>query len=514
MLHKKLTLIAAIALIFVSCASIPNAVESYEKYYANLPFEMPVLKAPVFPNYEKSILDFGGKGDGVTLNTEAFNRGMKEISERGGGTLRVPFGVWFTGPIVFQSNINLHLEVGALVLFSPDMDLYPLINTSFEGLDTKRCQSPISGKNLENIAITGKGSFNGSGHAWRPLKKEKVTDRHWNNVVKSGGVVDAAGRIWYPSQGAYNAVLNTKLELNVPKNEMTDAEWADIKDHLRPVMLSFISCKNVLIKDVLFENSPAWCVHPLMCENVIIDNIMIRNPAYSQNGDGIDLESCKNSLIVNCTLDVGDDAICIKSGKDAEGRKRAMPTENLIVENCIVFNGHGGFVVGSEMSGGVRNVSVRNCEFLGTDVGLRFKSKRGRGGLVENIYVENISMFDIATESLLFDLFYGGQSATEALQSGNDSPSASNLLPVTEETPEFRNIYIKNMVSRNARRAMFFNGLPEKNITNINIENSVVTAKIGAVLAESDGVHFKNVTIIPDSGEPIILRNVKNFVNE
>jgi len=512
MLHKQLTLIAAIALIFIACTS--NAAENYEKYYKNLPFKMPVLKAPTFPNYEKSIIDFGGKGDGITLNTDAFNRGMKEISERGGGTLRVPFGLWFTGPIVFQSNINLHLESGALVLFSPDKDLYPLIDTYFEGLATKRCQSPISGKNLENIAITGKGSFNGSGHTWRPLKREKVTQNHWNRVVKSGGIVDAAGRIWYPSQSSYNGVLSTQLDLNVPRNNMTDEHWAEIKDHARPVMLSFISCKNVFIKDVLFENSPAWCLHPLMCENVIIDNIMIRNPSWSQNGDGIDLESCKNSIIVNCTLDVGDDAICIKSGKDAEGRKRGMPTENLIVENCIVFNGHGGFVVGSEMSGGVRNISVRNCEFLGTDVGLRFKSKRGRGGLVENIYVENISMFDIATESLLFDLFYGGKSAVEALQSGNDSPTASNMLPVTEETPEFRNIYIKNMISRNARRAMFFNGLPEKNITNINVENSVITAKIGAELSEADGVRFKNVTIIPDSGEAIILRNVKNFVRE
>jgi polygalacturonase len=279
-------------------------------------------------------------------------------------------------------------------------------------------------------------------------------------------------------------------------------------------MVSLISCKNVLLSGVLFENSPAWNIHPLMCENLIVENLLVRNPAYSQNGDGIDVESCKNVVIVNSTFDVGDDAICIKSGKDKEGRERGMPTENLLVDNCKVFAGHGGFVVGSEMSGGARNMKITNCEFLGTDVGLRFKSRRGRGGVVENIYVENISMFDIATESLLFDLYYGGQSAVEALESGNDSPQAANIPAVTDETPAFRNIYIKNMVSRNARRAMFFNGLPEMPITNINVENSFVTAKIGVELSEADGVTFKNVTVIAEKGEPIIQRNVKNFKNE
>ena len=251
-----------------------------------------------------------------------------------------------------------------------------------------------------------------------------------------------------------------------------------------------------------------------MCENVIVDGILVRNPSYSQNGDGIDLESCVNSLIVNSVFDVGDDAICIKSGKDEDGRRRGRPTENLIVDNCKVFNGHGGFIVGSEMSGGVRNISVSNCQFLGTDVGLRFKSNRGRGGVVENIYISDIYMFDIATDSFLFDLYYGGKSASESLADGDTMPTDQPTFPVTEETPVFRNIFVKNLVSRNARRAMFFNGLPEMNIENINLENAFVTARYGAEFSESKDITFKNVTVIPEEGPAYMFHNVKNFKTE
>ena len=483
--------------------------QTYDYLYENLPFKMPVLERPVFPDNRKSITDFGGVGDGVTLNTEAFNNAMASLSKQGGGTLVVPFGVWFTGPIVFQSNINLHLEKGALILFTSDFDAYPLVNTSFEGLTTKRCQSPISGRNLENIAITGEGAINGSGQAWRPLKKSKVTESYWKEVVQSGGVVSKDGNTWYPSEKSLKG--NQRSDMNVPRNLTSEAQWDSIKDFLRPVLISFIECKNVLLQGVIIENSPAWNLHPLMCENVIIDGIFSRNHDYAQNGDGLDLESCKNSIIVNSMFDVGDDGICIKSGKDADGRKRARATENVIVDNCKVFQGHGGFVVGSEMSGGVRNISVTNCLFMGTDVGLRFKSMRGRGGIVENIYINNISMFDIVTDSFLFDLYYGGKSASEALSDGDTTPKTETIPAVTEETPVFRNIYVKNLTSKNARSAMLFNGLPEMNITNINLENATISARYGARLSESTGINFKNVRVIPAEGSALILNNVKDF---
>lgn len=309
---KKITLLLTFALLFISCAEkINEKGYKYDYLYEDLPFEMPKVMIPEFPDNRVSIMDFGGKPDGITLNTEAFEKAMQSLSEKGGGTLIVPKGVWFTGPIVFKSNINLHLDKGALILFSPDFDLYPLVNTVFEGLDTRRCQLPISGRNLENIAITGEGSINGSGEAWRPLKKSKVTESHWKKVVASGGVVKGDG--WYPSEGALKGAEMS--DMNVPVSNLSEEEWLEIKDFLRPVMVNFVECKNVYLQGVLFENSPAWNIHPLMCENVIIDGIFVRNPAYAQNGDGLDLESCVNSIIVNSLFDVGDDGICIKSGK-------------------------------------------------------------------------------------------------------------------------------------------------------------------------------------------------------
>ncbi len=483
----------------------------YAHLYEDLPFDMPRVEIPTFPDNRVSVADHGGKPDGITLNTKAFEDAMQALSDMGGGTLTVPKGIWFTGPIVFRSNINMHLEKGALILFSPDKDLYPLVETVFEGLDTRRCQSPISGRNLENIAITGEGSINGSGEAWRPLKKEKVPESHWKQVVSSGGVVKN-GNYWFPSEGALKG--QEMSDMNVPRQNMTEEEWLEIKDFLRPVMVSFIECKNVYLHGVLFENSPAWNIHPLMCENVIIDGIFARNPGYSQNGDGLDLESCKNSIIVNSLFDVGDDGICIKSGKDEQGRLRGRPTENVIVENCKVFQGHGGFVVGSEMSGGVKNISVKNCQFLGTDVGLRFKSNRGRGGVVENIYISDIYMFNIITDSFLFDLYYGGKSASEALADGDTTPTEEQLFEVTEETPVFRNIYVKDLVSRNARRAMFFNGLPEMNIENIHLENAFITARFGAKFSESKDIILNNVTVISEEGPAYLFNNVKNFKAE
>ena len=506
-LFKNTRKLAGIFVLIFCCSHI-EAKNNYDHLYTNLPFAMHKVEVPVFKNNTVSISDFGGLGNGYSMNTVAFGNAMEALSKKGGGQLTVPAGVWFTGPIVLLSNINLHLEKGALILFSSDFNLYPLVNTCFEGLETRRCQSPISARNAVNIAITGEGSINGSGEAWRPLKKAKVTDAYWKKVIKSGGVLKDP-TYWFPSKGSLKG--ESISDSNVPRGKMTDSSWLEVKDFLRPVMINFIECKNVMLQGVLFENSPSWNIHPLMCTNVIIDNVTVRNPNYAQNGDGIDVESCKNVLIVNSSFDVGDDAICIKSGKDEEGRVRARPSENIIVDNCKVFKGHGGFVVGSEMSGGVRNISVRNCQFLGTDVGLRFKSNRGRGGLVENIYISDIYMFDIVTDSFLFDLFYSGKSSSESLDDGDMAATAGQNIPVTKETPSFRNIYVKNIVSRNARRAMYFSGLPEMKISNINVENAIISSQFGAVISESDGIKFKNIQIIQQTGPALTLQNVKNF---
>ena len=257
-----------------------------------------------------------------------------------------------------------------------------------------------------------------------------------------------------------------------------------------------------MIDGPTFQNSPAWCLHPLMCEDFTLRNATIRNPWYSQNGDGIDIESCKNSIIHDSNFDVGDDAICIKSGKDKEGRDRGIPNENLIVKNCIVYHGHGGVTVGSEMSGGVRNLHVSNCTFLGTDVGLRFKSNRGRGGVVENIYISNVEMLNIPTQAISFNLYYSGRSASEDLEAGSDG-SVEKLLPVTEETPQFKNIFIRNVNCKGALMGILLQGLPEMNLENVELENIRMEADYGMVCSDAKNVKVKNL-ILKTNKTPVI----------
>ena len=463
----------------------------YKKYTEKLPFQMAEVTAPVIPDYQVNVKDFGGVGDGIKLNTEAFAKAIDALSQKGGGKLVVPQGVWHTGPIVLKSNIELHLNAGAVILFAADESLYAIIETSFEGLDTRRLQSPLSANGATNIAITGKGVIDGNGQYWRPVKKGKVTESHWKELMAIPGSQEMKPGYWVPSAGYAKGEQGANM--NVP-NAKTDAEWQAIKRFLRPVMVSLVNCKNVRLKGVIFQNSPAWNLHPLMCENVIIEDVLVRNPSYAQNGDALDLESCKNALIINSRFDAGDDGICIKSGKDADGRRRGIPCENVVVKGCTVFAGHGGFVVGSEMSGGVKNILVEQCQFLGTDVGLRFKSTRGRGGIVENIFVKNISMTDIKTDAITFNMYYGGKSVAEMLADG-DNPDNVTKMPVNEETPIFRNIDIRNIVCNGAGRAMEFNGLPEMPIDGITLQNITILAKKDAVFTNCQNIKKKNVNI-------------------
>ncbi|WP_302460451.1 glycoside hydrolase family 28 protein [Bacteroides clarus] len=469
-----------------------------EDLYEALPFDMPVVQRPSFPDYQVDIRDFGAKADGETLNTEAINNAIKAVSEKGGGKVVIPEGLWLTGPVVLQNNVNLHVEKNALVLFSGDADLYPLVRTSFEGLDMLRCQSPVSAMNAENIAITGHGVLDGSGDSWRPVKRNKMTDGQWKSLLKSGGVVDESGKVWYPNEGALKASILTGSK---EKREISDSEWEGMKRWLRPVLLSIVKSKRVLLEGVTFRNSPSWCLHPLSCEDLTLNGVKVFNPWYSQNGDALDVESCKNVVVTNSLFDAGDDAICIKSGKDADGRRRGEPCENVLVKNNTVLHGHGGFVVGSEMSGGVRNVYVADCTFIGTDVGLRFKSTRGRGGVVENVYVDNINMINIPGDALIADLYYAVK----------DAPGAP-VPAVTEETPSFKNIHISNISCKGAGRAMFLNGLPEMPIENFSVRNMRITdAQQGAFINKVAGVTLENIEIETADNTYLQVENTTNI---
>lgn len=463
--------------------------------YRDIEFDMPQVIEPQIANNSVTITDFGAVGDGVVLNTEAFLRAIDAVASRGGGTVVIPRGIWLTGPIILKSNLRLHAEEGALIRFSPDKSLYPLINTSFEGYNTVRCISPVYGKDLVNISFTGKGVWDGNGHAWRHVRKEKVPPPMWNDLIKSGGVVSKDGETWYPSESYM--ITQEMSEMNVPvMQEGGISAYEGMRDFLRPVMISLVNCKRIMLDGPVFQNSPAWCIHPLMCEDLTVRNITVRNPWYSQNGDGIDIESCRNALLYDCTFDVGDDAICIKSGKNEDGRKRGMPTENLVIRNCTVYHGHGGVTIGSEMSGGVRKVSVAGCTFMGTDVGIRFKSNRGRGGLVENIWFNDIIMTDIPSQAISFNLYYSGLSVSEMLAEGQNVQTTDGDIPaVTEETPQFRNIFMKNITCRGAGQAIYLQGLPELNLENVTMENIDMTAVEGMACIDTKGIKIRNIRL-------------------
>ncbi|WP_293928561.1 glycoside hydrolase family 28 protein [Sphingobacterium sp. UBA6320] len=472
----------------------------------------PVVQTVSFRSDTINIVNHGAKGDGHFLNTTAINKAIEQSSLQGGGVVLVPSGLWLTGPIILKSNVNLHLKRDAILFFTDDFDQYKLIAANWEGQPAWRNQSPISGTDLTNIAITGSGVIDGNGDAWRMVKKSKLTDSQWKNLVNSGGVVDKSSQIWYPSEKSLAGSKDKKAGVMTAGTSSSDYEH--IKDFLRPNLLVLTNCKKVLLEGVTIQNSPAWNLHPLLCEDLTLRRLLVRNPWYGQNGDGVDIESCKNVLIEDCTFDVGDDGICIKSGRDKSGRERGKPTENVLIRNNVVYHAHGGFVIGSEMSGGAKNIWVQDCSFIGTDIGLRFKTKRGRGGTVENIFIENINMIDIPGEAILFDMYYEAVDPVPMAGEKREKVKAEKI-PVTEETPQFKNFHIKNVFVNGAEKGIFFRGLPEMNIQDITIEKVTIQAKKGIDIIEASNIKLKDITIFSKETTPVVhIENAQNIVFE
>jgi polygalacturonase len=480
-------------LVIALASIVPFAISAQKSPVYNWQ-NLPKIVKPIFRKDTINIVSFGAKPDGLTLNTDAINSAIAECSKKGGGVVLVPKGIWLTGPVAMKSNVNLHLKKSATLLFSTDKAQYSIVEGYYEGKKAARNQSPISGTDLENVAITGHGIIDGNGDVWRAVNKNQLTEGQWKEKVASGGILKDDGKVWYPSEQFKKASVEGKSMLLIDGKKLED--FKDMKDYLRPNLVVFTRCKKILLEGITFQNSPAWCLHPLMCQDLTLKNLYVKNPEYAHNGDGMDIESCKNFLIEDCTLDVGDDAICIKSGKDEEGRKRGMPTENGIIRNNTVYNGHGGFVVGSEMSGGARNIFIYDCTFMGTDKGLRFKSVRGRGGIVENIYAKNIYMKDIAQEAIFFDMYYFVKFAT-------DTPRDERPV-VNEGTPIFRNMKFENIVCSGANKGIFVRGLQEMPIENISMENIMLQSEIGAEFIDTKGIALKNVTLHANNTKPII----------
>lgn len=478
--------------ICISALSVARAQElSWPKDLSAYQPEAPVFRADTF-----DIRQYGAKPDGHTLNTEAIQSAIDACSAAGGGVVRIPEGFWLTGPIVMKSGVNLYLQAGALLQFSRDFNQYPLVKTNYEGLVAVRCQSPISAEGAENIAITGSGIIDGGGDAWRMVKKGKMPPDAWKQLISSGGVLSADGNTWYPSEKSLLGAQTPDAGVWKPGMEISD--FARIKDFLRPNLLKFTSCKKILLQGVSFRNSPAWCLHPLMCTDLTVSGITVYNPEYAQNGDGIDVESCTRVLIENSQFATGDDGICLKSGRNEEGRRRGMPTQYVLVRNCVVYHAHGGFVIGSEMSGGVHDVVVQHCTFIGSDNGLRFKTTRGRGGVVENIFIDGVVMENIVHDAILFDMYYMATNAAEPI--GQVKPEA-----VTEATPVFRRFLIRNVTCRGAQRGIYIRGLPEMPVQQLKLENITITeAREGLICSYARDLVFQGLHLFPLRTNPVM----------
>ena len=445
----------------------------YGKYYTNLPVEMKQATLPAIPGSTVNIKDFGGIGDGITLNTEAFRKAISALVKQGGGKLVVPFGVWLTGPIQMKSNIELHVEKNAIIYFSPNKSLY----VDKEG-KASRVDACIRATKCQNIAITGQGIIDGNGAQWRPVKRGKVSDVEWKAFKEMGGEEHDNGSLWYP--------------FNLKAGYPNIADNAKKQEGMRNDLVRFTNCENLYFSGVTFQNSPRFHVHPINCRNIIIDGITVRCPWNAQNGDAIDLSDCHQALIVNSIVDAGDDGLCMKSGK-AKNNVVANGCEDILIENNTVFHAHGGFVIGSEDVCGMTRIVVRNCRFAGTDTGLRFKSSIGRGGKTKDIHISNIVMSDIAQQAIVFQCNYENRHA---------GATASEAKPQKVEfVPEFTDIHISNVVCRGARTAIAAQGIEGHNcVHGINIHSSsfVYTQQATDIDSKTAQIDLKNVVFEKD----------------
>lgn len=399
------------------------------------------IKRTSFPKRTYLITDFGAQPNMPDEPChEAINRAILTCSLNGGGTVVVPKGTFHTGPITLKSNVNFHVEEGAVLKFSTDQSLYfPAVITRWEGLDCYNARPLIYAYGETNIAITGKGTIDGQGsnETWWPMCG--APRYGW----KEGMVAQRNG-------GRERLLMYGETSTPVYKRIMKP------EDGMRPQLINLYSCNTVLIEDVTLLNSPFWVIHPLFCESLIVRGVHVFN--RGPNGDGCDPESCKNVLIENCTFDTGDDCIAIKSGRNQDGRKWNIPSENIIVRGCFMKNGHGGGVIGSEISGGYRNLFVENCRMDSPDLDrvIRIKTSTCRGGLIENVFVRNVTVGQYREAVLRINLQYENR---EKCNRGY--------------APTVRNVHLKNVTCEKSKLGVLIIGLDDdKHVYNVSVEDS------------------------------------------
>ncbi|MFD2287703.1 glycoside hydrolase family 28 protein [Pedobacter petrophilus] len=416
------------------------------------------------------VLKYGAKNDSSKLATQAIKKAIDAAVKNGGGTIYFPAGKYLTGAIQLKSNITIFIDAGAELHFSDNFDDYlPMVKSRYEGVDVTSFSPLFYAYKAENISIIGRGLIDGHGEKW------------WGFVEGyKEGQPRSKWQIMFDG-------LNKDIVLPDDPKQMQ-------RGFLRPPFIQPMFCKNVLIDGITIRNSPFWTVNPEFCENVKVHAVTINNP-HSPNTDGINPESCKNVHISDCHISVGDDCITIKSGKDEPGRKMAVPAENYVITNCTMLSGHGGVVIGSEMSGDVRKITISNCVFDGTDRGIRIKTARGRGGVVEEIRVSNIIMKNIKQQAIVLDMQY----------------AKTNVEPVSVRTPKFRNIHFSNITGQ-VNQAAYLNGLEEMPIENITFNDINMEAKTGFNISAADKIEFHNVQVNTETGPSLIASKVNNLV--
>ncbi|MBQ6984673.1 MAG: glycoside hydrolase family 28 protein [Paludibacteraceae bacterium] len=484
-----------LSLLAVVAALGLQAQTKYSHYYKDLPCAVEQVQEIVIPDYTVTLTDFGAVGDGKTDCSEAFAQALKHLKKQGGGHLIVPNGRWLTGPIKLISNFDLHLEDQATIVFSPNRELYVQPSDSLRD-GSKKCYALIHGSKIENVSITGRGTLDGQGIYWRPVKQKKVDEEIWDEVNAMGGVLRADGdsknwKIWYP--------YNLKKEYNVP-NIASDPI---IQEKMRPHLVNITDSKNVLLENVHLLNSPKFHFVPTRVQNLIVDGVNIRCPHWAQNGDAMDPGNVQVALIVNCNISCGDDGICMKGGV-AEKGVEAGPQRDFLITNDTVYAAHGGFVIGSEFSGGMQRLVVKDCYFDGTDIGCRFKSAPGRGGWCEDIYCQNIIMKNMQQSAILISSGYADKGA---------GVSATDKDKKDAFFPDWSNITFRNITCVGSKQAVDIQGLKGKPVHHILFDNVMIIGnKNGVKLEYAEDINFVNCQINPKPMPVTEYKKIKNVL--
>src|ERR1035437_2779082 len=404
-----------------------------------------ISQADSTPSRVFDVKESGAKGDGKTLDTDAIQKALDECGKAGGGTVRFPAGTYLSKPVVLRSSTTVQLDAGATLLATDDP-------ADFAGSTSNSFITFVSGKKLHDVTITGQGIIDGAGAKW-----------------------------WIPAEAARQKTPGYTLP--------------------RPNLVVLTGCTNLRVENITLQNSPKFHFVPTDCDGVIVSNVTVLAPAHAANTDAIDPSACRNVLITKCRIDVGDDNIAIKAGKAMPGRPFAC--DNITVTDCVFLHGHG-MSIGSETAGGVRNVTVRNCTFENTENGIRIKSQRGKGGIVENLVCDGITMKNV-NPALALTCYYANNSA------GDTAPpaAANEATKVSEKIPTYRNIRISNLTATCPKGAGVIAGLPESCITNVIFENVNISAAKSFEIRNAKGIQFKNSSVTVATGEPFKLENAE-----